>query len=249
MEIRTTDANAMVCGQKPFYVSGDGLVTNPEACLPDSTLFRTDIHYGFNSEYFKFGIMNPIFFESPAALRAWFDKNHATQKELLVGYYKISTGRDSVTWSQSVDEALCFGWIDGIRRSIDDESYCIRFTPRKPSSIWSAVNIRKVEELTEKGKMMPEGIEAYSKRNEKHSRIYSYETPNGTKFTSDMENLFKLQPGAWEYFQSQAPSYRKVTIRWVMGAKQEATRLKRLGELILSSGAGEWIKAMRWGKK
>jgi len=193
--------------------------------------------------------MEPFFFPTQSSLRAWFEKNHETEKELLVGYYKTATGRESITWSESVDEALCFGWIDGIRRSIDAESYCIRFTPRKPYSIWSAINIRKVEELTKSGHMRPAGLEAFSKRMESGSRIYSYETTEEASLPAGMETQFIQDVKAWHYFQSQAPAYRKVTIRWVMSAKQDATRQKRLNELISSCNAGEWIKAMRWGKK
>jgi uncharacterized protein YdeI (YjbR/CyaY-like superfamily) len=194
-------------------------------------------------------MMEPLFFKSQSALRTWFEQNHKTETELVVGYYKTSTGKDSVTWSQSVDEALCFGWIDGIRRSLDSDRYTIRFTPRKPESNWSAVNITKVEELKESGRMHPAGLEAYTKRRENRSRIYSYEDRSAHQLTGEMEQLFQQNPVAWQYFHSQAPSYRKVTQRWVMAAKQEATRLKRLQELISSSESGEWIKAMRWGRK
>jgi uncharacterized protein YdeI (YjbR/CyaY-like superfamily) len=193
--------------------------------------------------------MEPVFFASQEELRAWFEQYHDTETELLVGYFKTATGRESVTWSQSVDEALCFGWIDGIRRSIDGERYSIRFTPRKPVSNWSAVNIQKIEELTRNGKMRPAGLQAFSKRKDNRSRIYSYETTKEMHLPGNMESQFRSHEGAWDYFQSQAPSYRKVTIRWVMGAKQEATRMKRLLELIASCEAGEWIRAMRWGKK
>ena len=193
--------------------------------------------------------MKPVFFTSQSALRAWFEQYHETEIELLVGYYKIATGRESITWSQSVDEALCFGWIDGIRRSIDEERYCIRFTPRKPGSNWSAVNIRKVEEMIHRGWMHPAGLEAYSKRKDSRSRIYSYEKIDEAYLPEDMKNHFRQDAKAWHYFQSQALSYRKVTTRWVMSAKQDVTRLKRLHELITSCGNGEWIKAMRWGQK
>jgi uncharacterized protein YdeI (YjbR/CyaY-like superfamily) len=194
-------------------------------------------------------MMEPVFFTSQESLRAWFEQNHKTETELLVGYFKTATGRESVTWSQSVDEALCFGWIDGIRRSIDVERYSIRFTPRKTESNWSAVNIQKIEELTKSGKMHPAGLQAFSKRKDKSSRLYSYETTREWNLPGNMEKQFRLNTGAWDYFKSQAPSYRKVTIRWVMDAKQEDTRIKRLLELIASCEAGEWIKAMRWGKK
>jgi len=193
--------------------------------------------------------MEPIYFSNQDELRSWFKKNYKEETELLVGYYKKGTGRKSITWSESVDEALCFGWIDGIRRSVDGERYCIRFTPRKPGSNWSAVNIKKMEELTKSKKMLPAGLDAFSKRKESRSRIYSYESGEAAELPPEMEKQFRQMAAAWDYFQSQAPSYRKVTIRWVMAAKQEATRLKRLEELITSSQSAEWIKAMRFGKK
>jgi uncharacterized protein YdeI (YjbR/CyaY-like superfamily) len=193
--------------------------------------------------------MEPIYFSSQAALRAWFEQNHTTETELIVGYHKKATGRESITWSQSVDEALCFGWIDGIRRSVDNDRYCIRFTPRKTDSNWSTVNIQKVEELTKSGKMRPAGLDVYSKRKESRSGIYTYETLKVSLLPENMESRFRLNEAAWDYFQSQAPSYRKVTIRWIVSARQEDTRIKRLDELISSCEAGEWIRAMRWGKK
>jgi uncharacterized protein YdeI (YjbR/CyaY-like superfamily) len=193
--------------------------------------------------------MEPIFFPNTETLRKWFEENHLKASELLVGYYKTSAQKETITWSESVDEALCFGWIDGIRRSIDEEGYCIRFTPRKPGSNWSAVNIEKTEKLIRCGKMTEAGLIAYSRRKDSKSRIYSYETAREFHLSGEMEDEFKKNTAAWQYFQSQTPSYRKITIRWVLSAKQEATQQKRLAELISSSAAGDWIKAMRWGKK
>lgn len=189
-----------------------------------------------------------VFFPTQKHLRKWFEKNHKKEKELFVGYYKVSTGKPSITWSQSVDEALCFGWIDGIRRSIDDESYCIRFTPRNPKSNWSAINIKKVEELTMLGLMNPDGLHAFSLRKENKSKVYSYENPV-IAFDSSFEKKFKVNKQAWKYFQSTAPSYQKTTTRWIMSAKQEATRFKRLEELIRDCTLGKKIKAMNYGKK
>ena len=189
-----------------------------------------------------------VFFPTQKHLRKWFEKNHKKEKELFVGYYKVSTGKPSITWSQSVDEALCFGWIDGIRRSIDDESYCIRFTPRNPKSNWSAINIKKVEYLTGLGVMQPEGLKAFSFREDKKSSVYSYENPI-IVFDKSCEKKFKANKQAWKYFQSTAPSYQKTTTRWVMSAKQEATRFKRLEELIRDCTLGKKIKAMNYGKK
>jgi uncharacterized protein YdeI (YjbR/CyaY-like superfamily) len=193
--------------------------------------------------------MEPIFFPNTVSLRRWFEDNHLKAIELVVGYYKLSAKKETITWSESVDEALCFGWIDGIRRSIDEERYQIRFTPRKPGSNWSAVNIEKVENLIRSGKMREAGLKAYSRRKEKKSRVYSYETAREFHLPEEMAAEFMKNTTAWDYFQSQAPSYRKITIRWVLTAKQDATRLKRLNELISSSAAGDWIKGMRWGKK
>ena len=193
--------------------------------------------------------MEPIFFPDTQTLRNWFEVNHRKESELIVGFYKIATKKKTITWSESVDEALCFGWIDGIRRSIDEERYCIRFTPRKPGSNWSAVNIEKMENLICAGKMTEAGLAAYSRRKESKSAIYSYETTKESRLPMEMEENFMKESAAWQYFQSQSPSYRKVTIRWVLSAKQEATRQKRLDELIASSASGDWIKSMRWGKK
>ncbi|HRN25866.1 MAG: YdeI/OmpD-associated family protein [Ignavibacteriaceae bacterium] len=189
-----------------------------------------------------------VFFPTQKDLRKWFEKNHKKEKELFAGYYKVSSGKPSITWSQSVDEAICFGWIDGIRRGVDDESYCIRFTPRNPKSNWSAINIKKVEELTKLGLMKPEGLTAFSFRKDEKSEIYSYENP-AIEFDKSFLRKFKSNKKAWEYFQSSAPSYKKITTRWVMSAKQEPTRLKRLEELITDSAAGKKIKAMNYGKK
>lgn len=188
------------------------------------------------------------FFPTQKHLRRWFEKNHKKEKELFVGFYKVSSGKPSVTWPQSVDEAICFGWIDGIRKSIDDESYCIRFTPRNPKSNWSAVNIKKVEELTKLGVMKPEGLTAFSYRKEEKSKIYSYENLV-VSFDKSYEKRFKANKEAWKYFKYTPPSYQKIATRWVMSAKQEATRLKRLNELINDCAVGKKIKAMNYGKK
>ena len=192
--------------------------------------------------------MKLVFFPTQNDLRKWFEKNHKKEKELFVGYYKISSGKPSVTWSQSVDEALCFGWIDGLRRSVDEESYCIRFTPRNPKSNWSAVNIKKVKDLTKLGLMKPEGLKAFDFCKEEKSKIYSYENPE-VLFDKSSEKLFKANNKAWVFYQTTTPTYRKVTTRWVMSAKQESTRLKRLNELITDCAAGRNIKAMSYGKK
>lgn len=180
---------------------------------------------------------SPTFFATQSAFRKWLEKNHNKTTELLVGYYKVDSGKPSMTWSQSVDEAICFGWIDGVRKSIDKYSYTIRFTPRKPTSIWSAVNIAKVEELTKKGQMKPSGLAAFSFRQDHKSKIYAFENP-AVKLSPVFEKKFKADKIAWNYFQSLAPSYRKYSTSWVMSAKQEVTKIKRLTELIADSKAG-----------
>jgi uncharacterized protein YdeI (YjbR/CyaY-like superfamily) len=191
--------------------------------------------------------MKPIFFARQSDFRKWFEKNHLKEKELLVGFYKTGSGKPSITWPQSVDEALCFGWIDGIRRSIDEESYSIRFTPRKPKSIWSAVNIKKAEELISKGLMKPEGLAAFEKKEDHRSKIYSYEK-SPSILPSDFEKKLKANKKAWKYFQSLAPSFQKLSIHWVMSAKQEKTKLARLERLIADSESGSKIKPLTYGK-
>lgn len=170
---------------------------------------------------------NAVFFPTPNEFRKWLAKNHKTQSELLVGYYKVGSGKQSMTWSESVDQALCFGWIDGVRRSIDEESYCIRFTPRRPGSIWSDINIRKAEELTKAGLMLPEGLHAFSLRKEDRSRVYSHESLP-SQLSGELEKQFKRSKAAWEFFMAQPPSYRKMVVHWIMSAKQEKTRSSRL---------------------
>ncbi|MBA4409806.1 MAG: bacteriocin-protection protein [Odoribacter sp.] len=182
--------------------------------------------------------MIPIFFDSALSFRKWLEANHQTETEVLVGFYKVGTKRPSLTWSESVDEALCFGWIDGIRRTIDHESYCIRFTPRNPKSNWSAVNIKKVEELIRQGRMTPAGLNVYEKRKADRSAIYSYEN-RPEKFDPDMEILFKENPDAWNFFSTLPPSYQKTIFYWVMSAKQQSTKFSRLNELIEASANGK----------
>lgn len=178
--------------------------------------------------------MNPIFFTTPSEFRLWLERNHQIESELLVGFYKTTTKKPSMTWTQSVDQALCFGWIDGVRKSIDHESYCIRFTPRKKSSIWSAVNIKKVEILTEQGLMNEAGINIFKHRTESKSIIYAFEKEE-VQLSQEFEQIFKDNKIAWEYFQTLAPTYRKPSLNWVMSAKQESTQIKRLHELIADS--------------
>jgi len=184
--------------------------------------------------------MTTIFFNNQDEFRGWLEQNHQAETELWVGYYKIKTGKPSMTWSQSVDQALCFGWIDGIRKSIDEESYCNRFTPRKPRGNWSAVNIKKVEELIVRGKMTPAGMAAFERRTENKSAVYSYEN-RPEKLDQELEMRFQENSKAWNFFQVQAPSYRKTVIYWVMSAKQKSTQLSRLEKLIAYSAEGKRV--------
>lgn len=185
--------------------------------------------------------MEPVFFETPADFRAWLQKHAATETELLVGFYKTGSGKPSITWPQSVDEALCFGWIDGVRRSMGAESYNIRFTPRKPTSIWSAVNIKKVAELTEKGLMQPAGLAAFAKRKEEKSAIYSFEVEQMELLPAYLKQ-FKANKKAWKFFEAQAPWYKRLTYHRVMSAKQEKTQLSRLVNIIAASERGEVLR-------
>jgi uncharacterized protein YdeI (YjbR/CyaY-like superfamily) len=188
--------------------------------------------------------MEPIFFASPAEFRAWLEENHDKASELLVGYYKVGSGRPSMTWAQSVDEALCFGWIDGIRKGIDQVSYTIRFTPRRRGSTWSDVNIKRVQELTKLGLMHDTGQKAFELRKQDNSGVYSYEQRHEAKLDEAYEQEFRVNDKAWEYFQARPPSYRQSVIYWVMSAKQEATKLRRLAALIEHSENGRMVPAL-----
>jgi uncharacterized protein YdeI (YjbR/CyaY-like superfamily) len=181
-----------------------------------------------------------IFYKTPTDLRKWFEVNHASAVELWVGFYKKDSGKPSITWPQSVDEALCFGWIDGIRKSIDDLSYKIRFTPRKTRSIWSSVNIKRAQELIEQGLMQPAGLKAFAAREENRSGIYSYEQ-RSPELPDQYAKKLKKDRTAWKFFQEQPPSYRKAANWWVQSAKKEETRLKRLERLIQLSAARQRI--------
>jgi uncharacterized protein YdeI (YjbR/CyaY-like superfamily) len=178
--------------------------------------------------------MTPMFFADQLAFRAWLERNHATKTELIVGFHKVATGKPSMTWSESVDQALCFGWIDGVRRSHDAESYTIRFTPRKPTSAWSAINVRKVAELTKQGLMRPAGIEIFKKRKSEHEKGYSFEG-RAQRFPARYEKVFKSQKVAWDFFSHQAPSYQRTIIHWITTAKREVTQLSRLDKVIAAS--------------
>lgn len=171
--------------------------------------------------------------------------NHTTTAALWVGYYKKDSGKPSMTWPESVDEALCVGWIDGLRKSIDAESYKIRFSPRKTVSNWSAVNIRRIQELAREGRVRPAGMKAFAARAPEKSGVYAYENREAAKLTKAAEKEFRAQPGAWEFFQTQTESYRKTATWWVVSAKKEETRQKRLETLIAESKAKQRIKPLR----
>ncbi|MFN7966028.1 MAG: YdeI/OmpD-associated family protein [Acidobacteriota bacterium] len=185
--------------------------------------------------------MKATFFRSPAAFRTWLEKHHTSASELLVGFYKKDSGKPSITWPESVDEALCFGWIDGIRKRLDEVSYTIRFTPRRPGSIWSAVNIKRVEVLTEEGRMRPAGVKAFAARKENKSGIYAYEQ-RSADLVEPYASLFKRHRAAWKFHQEQPPGYRKTVHWWVTSAKTEETRLKRLQKLIDEAAAGRRVQ-------
>ena len=189
----------------------------------------------------------PTFFPTPHDFRKWLDANHDKVDELWVGYYKKATKLPSMTWPESVDEALCYGWIDGIRKSVDEKSYKIRFTPRRPKSIWSAVNIDKVNKLLSEGRMQPAGMEVWNKRSDKRSKLYSFEQKN-VKLDKAYEEKIKANKAAWTFWESLAPGYKKQTTWWVMSAKKEETRLRRLGIVIASSAEGKKIPHLRTKK-
>lgn len=188
--------------------------------------------------------MYPHFFKTYEDFKKGLLQNHDKDDELLVGYYKKSTKKKSITWEESVEAALTFGWIDGIRKSIDTESYSIRFTPRREDSNWSLKNIKTVEELIKNGQMHSSGLKVFQNRKKGKSGIYSFEH-NNAGFGEEFETIFHKNKKAWTFFKSQAPYYQKVTTLWVMSAKQEKTRLKRLNELINDSENQQKIKAFR----
>lgn len=188
--------------------------------------------------------MTPTFFATPAEFRAWLEEHHAAATELLVGFHKKGSGRPSITWPESVDQALCFGWIDGVRRRIDDESYTIRFTPRKARSTWSAVNVRRVAELTAQGRMRPAGLAAFERRSGDRTGIYSYEQRRQAALGEEHERRFRENAKAWEWFQSQPPWYRRAAAWWVISPKRDDTRERRLATLIEDSAAGRPVKPL-----
>jgi uncharacterized protein YdeI (YjbR/CyaY-like superfamily) len=186
-------------------------------------------------------VMEPTTFERPQDFRAWLEQHHESEPELWVGYYKKGSGKPSMTWPESVDEALCFGWIDGIRMSIDAERYMIRFTPRRARSIWSGVNIACVAVLTNEGRMRPAGLESFEARREDRSGIYSYEQRDEAVFDPAFEKRFRAKKKAWGAFEAMPKSYPQAAIRWVMTARKEETRERRLATLMEASAAGRTV--------
>ena len=187
----------------------------------------------------------PRFFPTPAAFRTWLRRHHRTERELWVGFHKKGSGRASITWPESVDEALAVGWIDGIRKSIDAESYMIRFTPRKPGSTWSAVNIRRVAVLTEEGRMRPAGVTAFVARTAARSGIYAFEQRAGPGLSAAERKRFKSNAKAWRFFEAQPAGYRRTATWWVVSAKRTETRERRLETLVADSSAGLRIAQLR----
>lgn len=190
----------------------------------------------------------PIFFETPEAFRIWLEQHHAEADELIVGYYKKGTGRPSITWPESVDEALCFGWIDGVRRSLSAERYTIRFTPRRLGSTWSKVNIGRVQVLIEGGRMQPAGLLAFEARSEERSGIYSFEQES-IEFPEQYAAVLQEDEVAWRFFQVQAASYRKAVTWWIVSAKKEETRITRLEKLKSHSAIGQRLPQFSWKKQ
>jgi uncharacterized protein YdeI (YjbR/CyaY-like superfamily) len=189
-----------------------------------------------------------VFFATPADFRAWLEANHDAVEEQWVGFYKVGTRIPSITWQESVDEALCLGWIDGLRKKVDNEAYKIRFTPRRPDSRWSAKNVASVESLVAEGRMQPSGLRAYESRRDDKSGTYSYEQRNDAALGPQYEKQFRENRGAWQFFQQQAPWYRRTAAFWVISAKKEETRLRRLGTLIDDSAAGRTIAPLTRNK-
>jgi uncharacterized protein YdeI (YjbR/CyaY-like superfamily) len=197
---------------------------------------RRDPGAGGNPQY-----MDPIFFETPVAFRAWLEEHHAVESQLIVGFYKRGSGRPSMTWDESVDEALCFGWIDGVRRSLGEDSYSIRFTPRKPTSIWSTLNVSRVAELEKQGRMAPAGRRAFAARAPERTGVYSFEQDTAAGLTPEEESGLRANARAAAFFDAQPPWYRRAATHWIASAKRSETRRRRLAQLISDSEDGRTV--------
>lgn len=191
--------------------------------------------------------MKPTFFRTATEFRKWLTRHHATERELLVGFHKKDSGEPSISWPESVDEALCFGWIDGVRKRLDDRRYTIRFSPRRPGSIWSKVNMARAEEMIRQKRMRPTGLTAYKARRENKSGIYSYEQRR-PRLEEPYNQLLRKHKVAWDFFQAQPASYRKAISWWILSAKREETRLRRLEKLKVFSAKGERVPEFTIGK-
>jgi len=190
-----------------------------------------------------------IFFDSPEALYSWLAEHHDTATEVFVGYYKKATGKQTMSWSEAVDQALCFGWIDSVMRSLDSERHMQRFTPRKSGSNWSKVNVEKVAKLEAAGLMTDAGRRAFEARTDAKTGVYSFEADRPEELPPEFGEKLATNERAHEYFTNRAPSYRRTAIHWVVSAKREETRLRRLRQLIESSAKGEDLPQFRWSKK
>jgi uncharacterized protein YdeI (YjbR/CyaY-like superfamily) len=189
----------------------------------------------------------PTFFATEAGFRRWLEANHETAPELLVGFWKKGSGKPSIDWPQARDQALCFGWIDGLRKSLGDEAYTIRFTPRRKGSIWSKVNVDRYEALTASGQMNPAGVRAYEENKHK-SGLYAYENEQ-KELTAAEEKLFRGNKAAWSDWEKRPSSYRRSALHWITSAKRDETRAKRLAELIVVSAEGRRLPQYDWQKK
>jgi uncharacterized protein YdeI (YjbR/CyaY-like superfamily) len=185
--------------------------------------------------------VKPVFFATPEQFGAWLEEHHETASELWVGFHKKDSGRPSITWPESVEQALRFGWIDGVRRSLGDESYTNRFTPRKPGSNWSAINVAKVEELKARGLMAPAGLRAYEARTPERTGVYSFERREAAVLPPELERRLRENAAASEWFEGRPPGYRKTAVHWVISAKREETRMRRMQQLIDCSAEGRTV--------
>ena len=188
--------------------------------------------------------LEATYFASPAEFRRWLARHHESAAELWVGFHRKDAGRPTLTWPESVAEALCVGWIDGLRKRVDETRYAIRFTPRKPGSTWSAVNVRLMETLIAEGRVLPAGLRAWERRREARTGIYSYEQRGEATFEPAMEREFRRERAAWAFWESQPPGYRRLTTWWVVSARRPETRARRLAELIESSAAGRRVRGL-----
>jgi uncharacterized protein YdeI (YjbR/CyaY-like superfamily) len=185
----------------------------------------------------------PRFFRTAAEFRRWLERHHATEGELWVGFWKKDSARGGMDYGEAVEEALCFGWIDGLVRGRDAESYMQRFTPRKAKSIWSAVNLKKIEELARAGRMAPAGIEAHAKRDPSRTNLYSTENRH-VVFSPAFARRLKADKPAWKFFEAQPPGYRRIAAFWVMSAKREETRERRFAQLLAVSAGGARVASI-----